>query len=387
MLILQLIFWICVVAVFHSYVLFPLILKLLCPKGNQTKYENDDEPIVSIVMSAYNEEAVIEDKINSIFKSNYPKEKIEVIIGSDCSSDNTNEIMTRLAEADSRIYFKAFDKRQGKANIINQLVNKAKGEILILSDANVMFDENTIAELIKPFSDQSIGVVDTNMINTNLKQDGISIQEKSYISREVIIKNREGCLWGSMMGPFGGCYAIRKKLYKPVPSNLLVDDFYICMMAIKQGFKAINNLEAKVYEDVSNDLGIEFRRKIRIATGNFQNLKIFSSLLVSKSRGVAFSFISHKVLRWIGPIFLILAMAVLIPLAINSTFYLILLAFYLFSFLLPIIDMILKRYELHNTIIRFFTHFYTMNLALLAGLFKAIKGVETNVWKPTQRFQ
>lgn len=388
MIVLQIIFWFCVAAIFHSYVLYPLILKLLVRNMPNSDYaEAAKKPMVSIIMSAFNEEAVIEEKINSIFANRYPSENIEVIVGSDCSSDNTNAIMKNLAAQDNRIQFFAFDTRQGKSNIINQLIEKSHGEILVLSDANVMLEKNTIEELARAFYDKSIGLVDTNMVNTNLKKEGISFQEKSYISREVNIKNSEGRIWGSMMGPFGGCYAIRRELFSPVPPNLLVDDFYICMMVLRQGHKAINNLNAVVYEDVSNDLSIEFRRKTRIATGNFQNLRIFSDLLISRTPGVAFSFISHKVLRWIGPIFLLLALAMLIALSFGSVFYFVLLCAYVFSFLLPAIDFLLKRIGVHNIILRFITHFYTMNLALLAGLFKAVKGVKTNVWKPTQRFQ
>ncbi len=388
MIVIQIIFWLCVAAVFHSYVLYPFVLKLLASKRSRPNGPNNTaKPTVSVIMSAYNEEAVIEEKIKSIVNTRYPGEKLEVIVGSDCSSDSTNPIMERLAAADQRIHFHAFFTRQGKSNIINQLVEKSSGDILILSDANVMFDENTLDELVSVFQDETIGLVDSNMINTNLKKEGISIQEKSYISREVIIKNREGLIWGSMMGPFGGCYAIRRNLFTPVPQNLLVDDFYICMKVIQQGFKTVNNLKAMVYEDVSNDLSIEFRRKIRIATGDFQNLKIFSSLLLSRTPGVAFSFISHKVLRWLGPVFLLLALAMLIALSFGSVFYLVLLCIYLLSFLIPPLDFLLKKAGNHNLILRFITHFYTMNLALLAGLFKSVKGVKTNVWKPTQRFQ
>ncbi|HPG72971.1 MAG TPA: glycosyltransferase, partial [Bacteroidales bacterium] len=275
MIILQVIFWLCVLMVFHSYVLFPFLLKWLSAhqRKNQS-IKNNNTPAVSVIMAAFNEEAVIGQKLESILQSKYPIHLTEILIGSDCSTDNTENIVLQYAQQHPNIYLYPFTKRQGKANIINQLVGKAKGDILILSDANVMFASDTISQLIIPFADNSVGLVDTRMVNTNIKAEGISFQEKSYISREVSIKNREGILWGTMMGPFGGCYAIRRELYRQVPSNLLVDDFYICMTVLEQGYKAVNNLKAIVYEDVSNDLGIEFRRKIRIATGDFQNLRI-----------------------------------------------------------------------------------------------------------------
>ena len=107
------------------------------------------------------------------------------------------------------------------------------------------------------------------MKNYGLKKDGISFQEKSYISREVYVKSLESKAFGTMIGPFGGCYAIRKEYFIKVPANYLVDDFFICMNVLAQNKKAINNLEAIVYEDVSNVLSIEFKRKIRIAINCF----------------------------------------------------------------------------------------------------------------------
>jgi cellulose synthase/poly-beta-1,6-N-acetylglucosamine synthase-like glycosyltransferase len=385
--ILQILFWISVFLVFHTYVLYPLIIRLLT-NGKRVDYaEAKHFPSVTIIMSLYNEESVISEKLDSVFASDYPMDKVSIIIGSDNSDDKTNLIVSDYASKHKNIDFTAFSQRQGKSNVINSMINKSNADILILSDANVFFDKNTISELVKPFADEKIGLVDTNMKNTGLKKEGISIQEKSYISREVFIKNREGVLWGTMMGPFGGCFAIRRDLYSPVPKTFLVDDFYICMKVIEKGYKAVNNLNAVVYEDVSNNLSDEFRRKVRIATGDFQNLNEFRKMLWPPWTGLSFSFMSHKVLRWITPLFIISAWILNFILAFDSLFYLILFAGYNFVIILPLADFLLKKLNIHNVILRFITHFFTMNLALLRGMFKAIKGVESNVWKPTKRNQ
>jgi cellulose synthase/poly-beta-1,6-N-acetylglucosamine synthase-like glycosyltransferase len=387
MIALQIIFWLSVFIVFHSYVLYPLMIRVLAGRKTISYSDCEEKPLVSIIMSLFNEETVIEEKLNSIISSNYPKEKIRIIIGSDNSTDRTNEIVKQYAEKDKRIYFKAFTSRQGKSNVINQLVEKTEGDIFILTDANVFFDKETISELVKPFSLPEIGLVDSHMTNTGLKKEGISFQEKSYISREVKIKHYESILWGTMMGPFGGCFAIRRELFHPVPSTFLVDDFYICMKVLEKSYKAVNNLDAFVYEDVSNNLSDEFRRKVRIATGDFQNLKEFRGLLWPPYKGLAFSFLSHKVLRWITPIFMIIALAMLAVMAVYSQFYLILLIAYCFVALLPVLDFLLKKLNVHNILLRFITHFLSMNIALLAGMFKFFKGVKSNVWKPTKRNQ
>lgn len=384
-------FWLSVAIIFYSYLIFPAIISLLS-LGKRIKsdfYEAGDPnlPRVSLLIAAFNEEEVIEQKIESIYTSSYPVDKLEVLIGSDKSTDRTNEIVSELTGRFPDLKFFPFNQRRGKGNVVNDLFERSAGDIVVLTDANVMLEEGTIFEMVKFFRDDKIGLVDTRMVNTNMHPSGISHQEKTYISREVHIKQNESILWGTMMGPFGGCFAIRRELYSPVPKNFLVDDFYINMKVLEQGYKCINNLEAVVYEDISNNLKDEFRRKIRISTGNFQNLRKFAFLLWSKTKGLSFCFISHKALRWIGPFFLVLAYLTNIYLAFESTFYFYVFWLHSFLLLLPLLDILLKKINIHIALLRFITHFYSMNLALLIGFFKSLKKIESNVWKPTQRNQ
>ncbi|MCF6364667.1 MAG: glycosyltransferase [Bacteroidales bacterium] len=350
--------------------------------------DSDNLPTVSILMSLYNEEAVIEEKIKSVFSSEYPSEKLELIIGSDNSDDNTNNIVEKYSEKHKNLFFTIFKERQGKPSIINQLQKKATGNILIITDANVIFSKNTIFEMVKYYKDKSIGLVDSQMRNTkeSISNTGISIPESNYISGEVKIKQNESILFGTMMGPFGGCYSIRAGLYKPVPSNFLVDDFYICMNILKQGRKAVNCKQAVVYEDVSNDLKEEFRRKIRISTGNFQNLIAYRKLLFSSMKGLSFCFFSHKVLRWFGPFFILSALIANIFL-LNFNIYIVSIYLITITFAVLFIDLILKRLKIHLPVLRYITHFYSMNAALLIGFLKYLTGVKSGIWQPTKRNQ
>lgn len=399
---LQIVFWLSIFIILHSYVLYPTILSLVSKKRNLKTYSREEQlPFVSILISIYNEEDVIAQKINTILSSDYPNDKYEILIGSDCSSDNSNEIVSTYAQKYSNIHLFEFTERQGKQNIINKIINKSNADILIMTDANVMFDKQTIFELVKYYKDEGVGLVDSQMINKGIVEAGISVQESSYISREVKIKTSESNIWGTMMGPFGGCYSIRKDLYQPVPENYLVDDFYINMVILEQGYKSVNNTKAKVFEDVSNNLLDEFKRKIRISTGNFQNLKHFKHLLflgfgaksskISEKRyysdfGLSFSFLSHKVLRWLVP-FILIFFTITSVLLINKFVYLIIFIGFLSTFLIPIIDIVLKKINIHISILRFVTHFYTMNLSLFIGFFKSLKGVKSGVWEPTKRNQ
>jgi cellulose synthase/poly-beta-1,6-N-acetylglucosamine synthase-like glycosyltransferase len=389
MITIQLIFWFSLFLIIYSYLLFPEILRLLAGKREPEaeKFLPDELPSISILIAAFNEEKVIGEKIRSVLESNYPPERLEILVGSDASTDHTNQVLKQLLEAHPSLHLSFFKERQGKPGIINQLAEKARGEILVITDANVILDNETLTELICYFKEESTGLVDSRMANTEGKREGISRQEKFYISREGRIKHHESLLWGSMMGPFGGCFAVRKSLYRPVPEKFLVDDFFINMTVLKQGSSCISNIEAMVYEQVSSDPGEEFRRKKRISAGNFQNLSLFWPLIFKCSRGIGFCFFSHKVIRWFVPFLVMITFGSSILLGTGSGFYLGLAVLHLGVLLTPVIDQILRKIKIHSIPLRFVSHFVLMNLALLAGFFRYMGGIKNNVWQPTNRNQ
>ena len=416
MIIIQVIFWLSLFLIFHTYILFPLILQLLTTRGKTQKFQEqqgdpgDTEglPFLSVLIAAYNEEEVIEGKIRSVLSSDYPSDRLEILVGSDNSTDKTNEILYDLEKEYPRLKVSVCFERTGKPGVINQLAQKAKGDILVITDANVMLDQSSLRILASSFNNRKVALVDTRMVNTSLKKDGISHQEKFYIGREVRIKNQESILWGSMMGPFGGCYAVRSKNYTPVPNHFLVDDFYVNMSVLKQGYKCVSNINANVYEDVSNDLKEEFRRKKRISAGNFQNLQKFRSLLISQQPGVAFCFLSHKVLRWLVPILVLITLGTSIflgterassaklimnmqkgadSLLLIENLYLLFALVQIIFISMPVIDHILRKIGIHVLPLRFISHFVLMNLALLAGFIRYLGGIKSNVWQPTRRNQ
>jgi cellulose synthase/poly-beta-1,6-N-acetylglucosamine synthase-like glycosyltransferase len=388
---LTLLFWLSIFFVFYTYLLFPLLLNFfaLSKSQNTLVYKKGDTelPHVSILLAVYNEELVMEEKLTSTFTTDYPLEKISFYIGSDSSTDSTELIIKKFQEKYPQLHLKVFPQRTGKAGIINQLEQQANSEILILTDANVFFDTHTIYNLVKHYKNSEICLVGGNIINNQAHKTGISVQEKTYLTRENKIKYQEGTVWGTMIGAFGGCYSIRKAYFSPVPPKFFMDDFYITLAVLEKEKKAINALDAQCYEDVSNKISEEFRRKVRISIGNFQNLFRYKKLLVSKMPGLAFCFWSHKVIRWFGPFFIGFSFLSNFGLVHLHSFYYSTFVFQLALFTLPLLDEILKRLKVHLSLLRFISHFYLMNLALLIGFFRFISGVESNVWKPTQRFQ
>lgn len=382
----QLLFWISVGALVHSYVLYPALLKLFgAPLSLPARQPHAELPTVCVFMAAYNEEKVIEQKIRSVFHSDYPAAKLSMWIGSDGSTDRTDAIISALQQEGYPIQFRQFGGRNGKSAILNNMAPQIDADILIPTDANIVFRPDTIPQLVKHFSDPAVGLVGANIVNTGMRTDGISHQEETYIRRENYIKYYEGVIWGTTMGAFGACYAIRKSLFPAIPKNYLMEDFYITLYVITKGFRAICDLEAMAYEDVSNAVAEEFKRKIRISAGNYQNLSVYYPLLAKPLTGAGFSFWSHKFLRWMGPFLLIISTITAGILWDQNLFFRIAFVLQIAGMLSPFADKLLMKLNIHTFAIRLVAYFYLMNVALLLGFWKYIRGVRSGTWNPTQR--
>ncbi len=385
-----LIFWFALSALLFSYLIFPAFLFLISRfrRISLQNFEYKDElPRISIIMAAYNEQDVLEEKLQSVYNTYYPTDKIEFLAGSDASTDRTNAILesAQVKYPSFRPFF--FEKRMGKVRIINALAEQAHGDILVFTDANVMFHTDTLTELIAFFKDPRTGLVDSHMQHHGIDESGISRQEHAYIAWEVTIKHLESIVWGCMMGPFGGCFAVRKELFTPVPDTFLVDDFFINMHVLQQGFYAVNSLTSRVTEDVSNDPWVEFRRKTRIAAGNFQNLKYFRHMLLPTKGARALCFFAHKFLRWLGPLWIVLLLLSSFFLVGQGIFYQIVLLMVSAAIVLTLADFLLRKLRIHIVPLRFLNHFMVSNLALAAGCIQFLKGIHSNVWQPTKRHQ
>lgn len=362
----------------YPYAIYPFILKQKAKRKTllfQEYVAEDELPEVSIIIPVCNEEKVIEAKLNSVLNTTYPKEKITIYVGLDNCTDNTKSIITSIFPL-SNLKCIEFSERQGKPAILNQLIEQYipnKNSILILTDANVFFTPNTIFELIKYFKDDRIGLIDSNIQPHKISNSN----ENDYWKYETAIKINESKVFGIITGPSGGAYAIRRNLFSPIPLNFLVDDFYIGFKIITQNYKAMLNVNAICYEDVSTNWKQEFLRKIRIAAGNYQNLWIFKKYAIQLFTSIGFVFISHKVLRWKTPFLLIII------------YYLLLLKFTLFilivTLFLPIIDLLLFTFGIEFKLFRRFHYFILMNIAVFIGFLKFCKGIKTNVWQPTTR--
>jgi len=382
-------------ALITSYVAYPLIASLIAKlrtKNDIVYRDTDSWPVVSVLMSVYNEEKYIDKKMDSLLSQKYPG-LFKIYIGSDHSDDNSNKILSRYADAHENVHFYPYTERRGKPSVINDLhkeitsINNSISEhIYILTDANVILSNQVIYELSKHFRNSDIGLVDANMQYTGMSETGISEAENIYLSSEVQLKSNESIAWKKMIGPFGGCYAIRAELFDVVPSNYLVDDFFLAMKVFEEGKSAINELSAICYEPVTHKLSQEYKRKKRISAGNFQNLFHFYKLFNPFTQ-LGLSLIAHKLLRWVGPFFIGLIIIISIYLAIEGVkFYAIVCSLLVIWFIIiPLVDYLFSAIGWHIKILRSISYFNLMNIALLSGFFKYLSGIKAGVWERTER--
>lgn len=367
----------CLLGIAITYGLYPLWQILFPGKSHPIPEINSNAQLVTVIFAAYNEQDVIEEKIRSIYHSSYPNELIEVWIGSDKSTDATEEIITRLQLEFKTLHLYISSGRAGKAAIMNILAKKAGGDIFIATDANIIFDHHTITELVKYYSNVNVGAVAGNLSyeKENISS-GTSKNEHFYLNIENRIKQTESNKYGFCLGMEGGLYSIRKKLWSEIPPHTFMEDFFQTVQVFDQGYDIVFNEFALGFEDVSTSLKEEFNRKIRISIGNFQNLRRFRKLAMNKPFPFGLVFLFHKILRWLTPHLFILSSLLILctPIALP---YLMLISAVIFA------QIIWVRFFPPGP----FTYFCAMNLALFIGYIRFLRGVTSSVWQPTKRKQ
>lgn len=380
-----------VVSVFipiYSYVIYPIIIKW---KASSVKPIPQDYnlikewPEVTVVFSVFNEEKVIEKKLQSIFNSDYPKDKLKIIIGSDNSTDRTHEIIESYSALHSNITLIKKHNRNGKLKIINELFDLVKTEHIVFTDANVFFEPSTIKALVYDLIINDAKLVCGNIHKFSPKNQGISGQEILYMNYENSLKHYESLVYHFCVGVEGGCYAIKRDWFVKVPDGFLMDDFFITLDVISKGAKVMFEPQALCYEDVNDAPMIEFKRKIRISLGNFRNLNYYKHLLFPIHKGFGFAFFSHKVLRWVTPFMLIISFVSALVLSFKIDFFNWITYTYALLILLPLLTIILEKIKLKIPIINALGHFVLMNFALLIGYFKYQFANQESAWQPPQR--
>ena len=352
----------------HAYLVFPVWMIYIRKKAPSTPTKVPDVE-VAVLMAVYNEESVLRQKLDSMLASREPLAGVRFFVASDASTDGTDAILSEYAGQYPEVHYQRFAVRSGKAAIINHLAQESSADILVMTDADTFFHPETLPNLLRPFHDVEVGGVQANLITRGEPHEQVALQEVTYNKRELKIKQGEG-VRGAVIGAGGYCYAIRKSLYTPVPEGFYVDDFFIFMRVLQQGYKTCFAQDAYCTMQVSGSSEVQFKRKVRISKGNFQNLAYFRDLANPLRNFVGLAFFSHKVLRWIGPFLLILAATANgLLLSYHPVFTWLLTGQGVF-YGLGLLDLLLRRWQCNLIPLRFISHFLLMNLALLVGFFQ-----------------
>jgi cellulose synthase/poly-beta-1,6-N-acetylglucosamine synthase-like glycosyltransferase len=376
-------FWSCGGLVAYAYAGYPLVLGSLARRFGKVREEPprgpDELPTMSLLISAHNEEAEIEGRLLDALAMDYPRERLEIAVASDGSTDGTAAIVRRFADRGVRLF--DHSTRRGKAATIAATVSDLRGEIVLLSDANTRLDTDAAARLARWFADPGVGVACARLVLTDAASgknaDGI------YWRYENRIKAAEASL-GALLGANGAAYAIRRELFPEIPEGTIVDDLVIPLgTRIASGCSIAFDERAIAHEETAPGIRAEFHRRCRIGAGDWQALATLWPLLNPRRGWIALAFLSHKVLRWLGPFLLIVMVLAGLWLAGARPEYGLALgamaalgASGLLALALP---------SRAPRALRLPGMFLMMNLALLVGFFRWATGQAAGTWTPTSR--
>jgi len=375
--------------ILHTYIFYPISIKILA-FFIRKNYKTDDNslPKVSILISAYNEGKVILKTLNNFYEQNYPKEKSEIIIGSDGSTDKTEEIVSQFIDQHSNFVFIPFEKRRGKKFVINDLVKEATGDILVFCDSNTIYNKDALSQLMRFYADERVGGVSGRLElieETGFTEAGN--KEAVYWEYESWIKECEGKL-GALIGANGGIYSIRKEFFMPMPEYIsVVDDLYLSLKVIEMGKDFLYCKKALAKEILAPSVKWEFERKVRIIPRSFETIKQVKSLLFNKRVIVSYGLWSHKLIRWLTPLLFILLLLSNIIISFNSLniFYDIFLALQAFVITCGVVGYLFSLKNINIKIFQLTYYFFVTNYALLKGFYKYITKKYKPTWEPTPR--
>jgi cellulose synthase/poly-beta-1,6-N-acetylglucosamine synthase-like glycosyltransferase len=380
---LAVVLWLCLAMVLYTYLGYPLVvwcLSRLFGWRRQAPPEDDARlPTLSLLIAAYNEEAVIEQRLHNALAMDYPADKLEIVVVSDGSSDATTDIVRRFADRGVRLIETA--ERRGKAAALNSALPTLHGDVVMFSDANTCTEPAAARKLARWFAEADIGAVCGRLVLTNpaggRNPDGL------YWRYETFIKRCEGRL-GALLGANGAIYALRHACYVPLAEGTILDDMLIPLLAkLRTDCAIVYDAEAVAEEETAPDVRAEFHRRARIGTGGYTSIGQLWRLLSPRHGWAVFTFFSHKILRWLCPFFLLGLLGTNTILRERYGWLLVAqMTFYVVSFL----AIFLPGQSRPVRLLRLTTMFTSMNGALLVGFGRWLcGGGRKGVWKRTVR--
>ena len=381
----EILFWISTLTLVFVYAGYGMILWIankFNSKVNTTKLQDNELPAVAILIAAYNEEEILDEKLKNTFNLDYPKELLKVYIVSDGSTDRTNEIAGNY----NSVSLLTQIARKGKTAAINRAMPFIKEPITVFTDANVMLNRDALKELIKHYSDEKTGGVSGEKRVLEKTDAAAAATEGLYWKYESFLKNQDAQL-SSLIGAAGELFSIRTHLFKEVPEDTLLDDFMISMNILRQGFRLAYEPKAFATENPSLNTAEELKRKVRIGAGGLQSVLRLTDFLNPFRYGLkSLQYFFHRFSRWIvTPAMIPLALLSNIMIAEEGTIYTILLAAQLLFHSAALVGWMAER---KNVRIKFFFvpyYFDFMHYCIIAGWIKYFSGKQQAAWNKAIR--
>lgn len=378
----EVIFWVCFVLLVYVYFGYPVLLTLLASSSKRVDFADSPLPALTLLISAFNEGEVIAAKLENALALDYPRTRLEIIVISDSSDDGTDEIVQRYSQSGVRLVRQ--HPRMGKSAGLNLGVPQANGQILVFSDANAMYQPDAIRRLVRHFSNPKVGYVVGNARYYEKGTESSSAQSEGlYWKLETYLKKKES-IFGSVVGGDGAIYAIRHELYSPLlPTD--INDFLNPLQIVTRGYSGVFEPAAVCYEEAAENFGQEYRRKVRIISRSLNALRRVPEVLnpLRNSRHW-FLLVSHKVLRWFAPFFMVFCFAASLALwriPLYKCAAILQAAFYV----LALIGWQWRPENKFGRILSLAFYFCMVNLASLVGCVKCFRGDLSGKWAPPRQ--
>lgn len=375
----EVLFWLSVLAVAYTYVGYPLLVfiaSLVSPR--KVKRVDSVFPSVTVIITAYNEERDLAAKIDNTLALDYPKDKIEILVASDCSTDGTEDIVRSFASRDVRLHRQT--QRLGKTAAQNAAVELARGDILLFSDATTLYQPDVLRVMVPNFADAEIGCVAGRLIYVNPTASSVGHGAQSYWGYETFLKRHES-RFSSLIGVSGCLYAVRRSAYVPLNPEAC-SDFIIATKMVEQGLRTIYEPMALCTEKTNDRTNRELPMRVRVIAQTYTDLWRHRGMMNPRRTGFyALQLLSHKVMRYLMPAFLIAILLASAVLARGSTFYLVLFAGQIAFYALAFAGWLLERAGKRSRLLALPHYFVLANLASLLAFNKFLRGERYAYWE------
>jgi cellulose synthase/poly-beta-1,6-N-acetylglucosamine synthase-like glycosyltransferase len=363
-----------------TYLFYPIALIILSYIFGKRPNKSHFLPSISIIISAYNEENDIFKKINNTLELDYPHDKIEILIGSDGSSDKTPKILSEYQHKNITTYI--FEENRGKTAVQNDLVKSAKGEILVFTDAASFLPRESLLNLVRNFADGDVGCVAGKMRFIDTDSNITTQSQGIYWRYEVKLRELESSL-GSLIGVDGPLYAVRATSYIPLEHNI-ISDFITPLLVLEQGKKVYLEPEAFVEEEPTQKEEHEFKTRRRITLRGLIGIFSHSSLLnILKHPALSTQIICHKLLRWfVGPLITLNFLSCLLLLNYNILIFEIIFYLYMILFLAALAGHSFSFEGKLKKLIAIPYYFILVNTAATFGIFDFFRKKQAITWSP-----